>query len=35
MDDGCIVASGTDHELRRYSTLYRRLHEIHYHRETA
>ena len=35
MDDGCIVASGTDHELRRSSPLYRRLHEIHYHRETA
>ena len=35
MDDGRIVASGTDHELRRSSPLYRRLHEIHYHRETA
>ena len=35
MDDGRIVAFGTDHELRRTSPLYRRLHEIHYHRETA
>ena len=35
LDDGCIVASGTDLELRRTSPLYRRLYEIHYHRETA
>ena len=35
IDDGVIVASGTDHELRRTSPLYRRLYEIHYHRETA
>ena len=35
LDDGCIVGSGTDQELRRTSPLYRRLHEIHYHRETA
>jgi ABC-type multidrug transport system fused ATPase/permease subunit len=35
IDDGSIVASGTDHELRRSSPLYRRLYEIHYHRETA
>jgi ATP-binding cassette, subfamily B, bacterial MsbA len=34
-DDGRIVAVGTDHELRRSSPLYRRLYEIHYHRETA
>jgi ABC-type multidrug transport system fused ATPase/permease subunit len=30
MDDGRIVAVGTDPELRRSSPLYRRLHEIHY-----
>ncbi len=35
IDDGCIVASGSDQELRRSSPLYRRLYEIHYHRETA
>ena len=31
IDDGRIVAMGTDHELRGSSPLYRRLHEIHYH----
>ena len=31
IDDGQIVAIGTDQELRRSSPLYRRLHEIHYH----
>ena len=35
LDDGRIDAVGTDHELKRSSPLYRRLHEIHYHRETA
>jgi len=35
IDEGRIVAVGTDQELRRTSPLYRRLHEIHYHRETA
>ena len=35
MDGGRIEAIGTDHELKRTSALYRRLHEIHYHRETA
>ncbi len=35
MDAGRIEAVGTDHELMRNSALYRRLHEIHYHRETA
>jgi ABC-type multidrug transport system fused ATPase/permease subunit len=35
MDEGRIVAVGTDPELKRSSPLYRRLHEIHYHRETA
>jgi ABC-type multidrug transport system fused ATPase/permease subunit len=35
IDDGRIAAVGTDHELKRTSPLYRRLHEIHYHRETA
>ena len=35
IDDGRIDAVGTDHELKRTSPLYRRLHEIHYHRETA
>ena len=35
MDSGRIEAIGTDHELKRHSALYRRLHEIHYHRETA
>jgi ABC-type multidrug transport system fused ATPase/permease subunit len=31
IDDGRIIAIGTDAELRRSSPLYRRLHEIHYH----
>ena len=31
IDEGQIVAIGTDQELRRSSPLYRRLHEIHYH----
>jgi ABC-type multidrug transport system fused ATPase/permease subunit len=35
MDGGRIVSVGTDQELMRTSALYRRLHEIHYHRETA
>jgi len=35
INDGRIEAVGTDHELKRTSALYRRLHEIHYHRETA
>ena len=35
MDGGRIAAIGTDIELKRTSALYRRLHEIHYHRETA
>jgi subfamily B ATP-binding cassette protein MsbA len=35
MDGGRIAAIGTDQELMRTSSLYRRLHEIHYHRETA
>ena len=35
LDDGRIDAVGTDAELRRSSTLYRRLHEIQYHRESA
>jgi ABC-type multidrug transport system fused ATPase/permease subunit len=33
MNGGRIEAVGTDHELKRSSALYRRLHEIHYHRE--
>jgi ABC-type multidrug transport system fused ATPase/permease subunit len=33
IDEGRIVAVGTDAELRRSSPLFRRLHEIHYHRE--
>jgi len=32
---GRVEAVGSDQELRRSSALYRRLHEIHYHRETA
>jgi ABC-type multidrug transport system fused ATPase/permease subunit len=32
---GRIEAVGADQELRRSSALYRRLHEIHYHRDTA
>jgi len=35
IDGGRIEAVGTDHELKRTSALYRRLHEIHYHRDTA
>ncbi len=35
MDAGRIEAVGTDAELRRTSPLYRRLHEIQYHRESA
>ena len=35
LDAGRIEAIGTDAELKRTSTLYRRLHEIHYHRDTA
>jgi ATP-binding cassette, subfamily B, bacterial MsbA len=35
LNDGQIEAVGTDAELRRNSPLYRRLHEIQYHRESA
>jgi ATP-binding cassette, subfamily B, bacterial MsbA len=35
MNAGRIEAVGTDGELRRGSTLYRRLHEIHFQRESA
>ena len=35
VNGGQIEAVGTDQELKRISALYRRLHEIHYHRETA
>jgi ABC-type multidrug transport system fused ATPase/permease subunit len=35
VDGGRIEAVGTDQELKRTSALYRRLHEIHYHRDTA
>jgi ABC-type multidrug transport system fused ATPase/permease subunit len=35
LNGGRIEAVGTDHELRSTSALYRRLHEIHYHRDTA
>jgi ABC-type multidrug transport system fused ATPase/permease subunit len=35
LNGGRIEAVGTDHELKRTSALYRRLHEIHYHREPA
>ncbi|AMV36851.1 ABC transporter ATP-binding protein [Planctomyces sp. SH-PL62] len=35
IDDGRIAAVGTDQELKRSSPLYRRLHDIHYHRESA
>ncbi len=35
LDAGKIEAIGTDFELKRNSALYRRLHEIHYHRDTA
>jgi ABC-type multidrug transport system fused ATPase/permease subunit len=33
LNAGRVEAVGTDHELKRTSTLYRRLHEIHYHHE--
>jgi ABC-type multidrug transport system fused ATPase/permease subunit len=35
MNDGRVEAVGTDAELRRSSALYRRLHEIQFHRESA
>ncbi len=35
LDAGQIEAVGTDAELHRTSPLYRRLHEIQYHRESA
>ncbi len=35
LNGGRIEAVGTDQELQRASALYRRLHEIHYHRESA
>ncbi|MGE3821063.1 MAG: ABC transporter ATP-binding protein, partial [Isosphaeraceae bacterium] len=35
MNGGKIEAVGTESELRRGSLLYRRLHDIHFHRETA
>ena len=35
VNGGQIEAVGTDHELKRTSALYRRLHEIHYHLEPA
>src|SRR5262245_31845160 len=35
LNGGRIEAVGTDSELKRTSALYRRLHEIHYHRETG
>ena len=35
MNDGRIEAFGTESELRRTSSLYRRLHEIHFQRESA
>jgi ATP-binding cassette, subfamily B, bacterial MsbA len=35
LNAGKIEAIGTDFELKRNSALYRRLHEIHYHRDTA
>jgi ABC-type multidrug transport system fused ATPase/permease subunit len=35
MNSGRIEAVGTDAELRRSSPLYRRLHEIHFQRESA
>jgi ATP-binding cassette, subfamily B, bacterial MsbA len=35
MNAGRVEAVGTDSELRRSSTLYHRLHEIHYQRESA
>ena len=35
MNGGRIEAVGTDEELRRTSPLYRRLHDIQFHRESA
>jgi ABC-type multidrug transport system fused ATPase/permease subunit len=35
LNEGRIECMGTDHELKSTSALYRRLHEIHYHRDTA
>ena len=35
MNEGRIEAVGTESELRRSSSLYRRLHEIHFQRESA
>ena len=35
MNSGKVDAIGTESELRRNSTLYQRLHEIHFHRESA
>ena len=35
MNAGRIEAVGTESELRRHSHLYRRLHEIHFQRESA
>lgn len=35
INDGCVEAVGTETELRQSSPLYRRLHEIHFHRESA
>ena len=35
MNAGKIDSIGTETELRRSSKLYQRLHEIHFHRESA
>jgi ATP-binding cassette, subfamily B, bacterial MsbA len=35
MNAGRIDAAGTEHELRKNSSLYRKLHEIHFQRESA
>lgn len=35
LNAGKVEAIGTDHELKRTSSLYRRLHEIHYHVEPS
>jgi ABC-type multidrug transport system fused ATPase/permease subunit len=35
LNAGRVEAVGSDHELKRTSALYRRLHEIQYHRETG
>jgi ABC-type multidrug transport system fused ATPase/permease subunit len=35
MNDGRIESVGTDAELRKTSELYRRLHEIHFQKESA